>query len=134
MSESLIDINLDETPDRMEPIAVGIRTLDIKDIETQEDANGDSVHIVTLQVNEPDAEDHERLGWERFNFKYTPARIKFKHLVRAAGHSGTGQQVDPADLIGCTVQATVASRTYKDKDTGEMKDTTQVREFLHEAE
>jgi hypothetical protein len=83
-------------------------------------------------VNQPDTEDHERLTWDRFNFKYTPARIKFKQLCKAAGHSGVGGGVEPSELIGCTVKAAIKDRTYQDKDTGETVATTQISKYLFE--
>lgn len=133
-TEGFIPINLDETPEQMEPIMVGVRTLVIKDIETKQTDEGEDYYLATLQVNEPDAEDHERLGWERFNFKYAPARTKFKQLCKSAGHSGTGSQVDPSELIDCTVTAEVTPRVYKDKTTNEQKETTQIKRFLWEVE
>ena len=133
-SARLIDINLDDTPDKMEPVEVGVRVLDIKDIVTEENSQGEQIHVVTLQVNQPEAIDHERMTWDRFNFKYAPARVKFKQLCKAAGHTGTGQGVDPSELIGCSVKALVKPRTYKDKDSGEMVDTTQVSKYLFESD
>jgi len=129
-----IQINFDDTPDRIEPIEVGIRILDVVDIDEQEDSNGDTVYVVQLKVNEPDAADHERMGWERFNFKYVPARIKFKQFVKSCGHEATGDGVEPSELIGCQVKALVATRVYKDKDTGDDVQTTQVKKFLFDAE
>lgn len=133
-SARLIDINLDDTPDKMEPVAAGVRIFDIVDIVSEENTQGETVHVVTLKVNQPEAEDHERMSWDRFNFRYPVARVKFKQLVKAAGHVGTGQGVDPSELIGCTVKALVKPRTYKDKDTGEMVETTQVSKYLYEGE
>ena len=128
-----IQIYLDETPDRIEPIIAGIRVLDVVDIAEQEDKNGDTVYVVQLKVNEPDAEDHERMGWERFNFKYAPARVKFKQVVKSCGHEGTGEGVEPSELIGTQCKAHVAPRVYTDNDTGEQVETTQVKKFLFEA-
>lgn len=130
----LIDINLDDTPDRIDPVAAGVRTLDIVDIVSEENSQGETVHVVSLKVNQPEADDHERMTWDRFNFKYAPARVKFKQLCKAAGHTGTGQGVDVSELIGCTVKAIVKPRSYKDKDTGEIVDTTQVGKYLSEAD
>ena len=126
----IIDINLDETPDEMPQIATGVRILEIRDIEDQEDINGDTVHIVKLSVAEPDADDNELQTWERFNFKYPIARVRFKKLCLAAGHEGGSGGVDPADLIGCTLRASIVPNTYTDKDSGEMKTNTKVKEFL----
>ena len=125
---ALIQINLDETPDKMEPIAIGIRVLKIEDIEEQEVDDG-TIFLTTLSVDEPDAPDHERKGWERFNFKYAPARIKFKNMCKSAGHSGEGQGVEPSELINCHVKAEVAPRVYTDKE-GNKQETTQVKRFL----
>ena len=129
---AIIDINLDETPDRELPIEVGLRVLELMDIEEQE-KDGNTIYNAKLKVNEPDAQDHDRIGYERFDFQYPKAQIKFKQMVKALGHAGTGGGIDTADLIGCTCKAHVASRVYKDKDTEEMVETTQVKKFLVEA-
>jgi len=128
----IIDINLDETPDREMPIEVGLRVLELVDIEEQE-KDGRTIYNAKFKVNEPDADDHERVGFERFDFQYPKAQIKFKQMIRALGHDGTGSGVDTADLIGCTCKAHVAERTYVDKDTDETISTTQVKKFLVEA-
>jgi hypothetical protein len=128
---TLIDINLDDTPTELPPINEGVRLLHIDDIETKEKDDGGVYYNVCLSVNEPDAEDHERKGWERFDFQYPMARTQFKNLCLAAGHSGTGEGVDLTDLIGCDVKCIVAPRVYKDKTTGEQKQTTQVKKWLH---
>ena len=127
----MIDINLDDTPDRIEPIEVGIRVLTVVDIEEQEDKNGDVVHVVQLKVNEPDAPDHERMGWERFNFKYEIARINFKKFVKACGHTATGQGVDPADLIGCTFEGRVVNKDDTDAD-GEPIVRSNIKKYICE--
>jgi len=125
----LIEINLDETPDKLLPVSVGIRTLLIRDV-TQDD---EGVVTVELEINEPDHAEHERRTWDRFDFKYPIARIKFKQLCKAAGHTGTGGGVDPSELIGETVQAAFKSRVYKDKDTEEMVETTNIQKYIFDA-
>jgi hypothetical protein len=127
-----ININLDETPDKMLPVEVGIRTLDVKDVSEGTTAAGDQKWTAELEVNEPDAEDHERKMWDQFILKHAPARVKFKQFCKSAGHPGTGEGVDPADLIGCTVKAVVKPRTYEDQDTGETVETTQVKSYIFE--
>lgn len=129
----MIDINLDDTPDKLQPVEVGIRILKIIDVTTEDNAQGEAIHIVELQVDQLEAPDHERKMWDRFNFKFAPARTKFKQLVKAAGHSGRGSGVDPSELIGCTVKASVKPRTYKDKDTDETVETTQVSKYLFDS-
>lgn len=126
----IIDINLDETPDELPQIQTGIRILEIKDIEDKELPDGDTVHIVKLAVAEPDADDNELQTWERFNFKYPIARVRFKQLCTAAGHEGGSGGVDTSELIGCTLRASIIPNTYTDKDSGEMKTNSKVKDFL----
>jgi hypothetical protein len=125
-----IDINLDDTPESLPPVEPGVRILTIKDIKEEESKQGDMQQVVELEVNQPDAPDHERKMWDRFNFKYPIARTKFKQLVLAAGHEGTGMGVEPAELIGTDVKAVVKPRVYKDPTTEEMVETTQVQKYL----
>lgn len=134
IKQMLIDINLDETPDRLLPVSAGIRTLEIKDVTQEENSEGENIITAELQVNEPESEEDSRKAWDRFNFKYAPARVKFKQLCKAAGHAGTGKGIDPSELIGCTVRAAFKDRVYKDKDTGEMIPTTQISKYIFDAE
>lgn len=128
----LIEIDFDATPDKMLPLSVGLRTLDITDIETSEDEKNPGSMIVTAEfkVNEPDSEEHERKAFDRFHLHYAPARTKFKQLCKSAGHGATGKGIDASDLIGCTVKALVAPNHYKDKDTGETVENTQTKRYV----
>jgi len=128
----LIDLNLDETPDDIPLVTPGVKTFDVLDIEVQQNAEGEDVQVVSLQVNMPDTEDHERRLWDRFNFKYEQQRVKFKQFCKSAGISSG--QPDSADLIGATVKAIVKPRTYQDKDTGETMEARNVQKYLFDAE
>lgn len=125
-----ININLDDTPDEMPVVSAGEHVLEVLDIEEQEDKQGDPVHVVALQVNEPGEPDHERKCWNRFNFKYEIARIMFKQFVLSCGGDASGSEIDPSELIGCTCRARFGSRTYQDAD-GETVETTQIKKFFH---
>ena len=129
-----IDINLDETPDKILPVEPGIRTMDVRDFSEGKTAKGEVKWTAELEVNEPDADDHERRLWDQFVLKYHPAQVKFKQFLKSCGHPATGDEVDPSDLIGCTCTAVVKPRTYEDEDTGETIETSQVKSYMFEAE
>ena len=129
-----IDINFDDTPDDMPVVSEGVHVFEVLDVEEKEDKNGDSYQSVSMKVVEPGEEDHDRRHWERFNFKYAPARVKFKNFIRSCGHDGSGAGVDTTELIGCDCKAVVASRNYTDKDSGDQVTTTQVKKFLYDAD
>lgn len=129
-----IQINLDETPDKILHPNPGIRTMDVKDFSEGKTQAGDVKWTAELEVNEPDADDHGRRMWDQFVLKYHPAQVKFKQFVKSCGHAGTGEEVDPSDLIGCTCTAVVKPRTYEDEDTGETIETAQVKSYMFEAE
>ena len=115
---SLIEIDFDSTPDKILPLAIGERTLIIKDVKTEPDPNNSdqTVVIAEMQVNEPDSDEHERRTWDRFYLQYAPARVKFKQLCKSAGYVTEGKGVDPSELIECAVKALVKTRHYKDED------------------
>lgn len=125
-----IPINLEEIPDKMPSVEVGDRIFKVIDIEEKKDKEGRTVHMVSFEVDEPDAEDNGRRIWERFNFYYEIARIKFKAFTRSCGHDGKGQP-DTAELIGASCRGLVSSRTFKDTD-GVAQETTQISKFLFE--
>ena len=128
---SMIEIDFDSTPDKMLPLAVGERTLIIKDVKTEPNPSNPDENITTveLQVNEPNSNEHERRTWDRFNFKYAPARVKFKQLCKSAGYNTTGQGIDSSELIECAVKALVKTRHYKDDD-GKTVETTQIHSYI----
>lgn len=127
----LVEMNFDDTPDKMLPVEAGVRLFKITDFTEEENDLGEKIRIVELEVLEGD--DAGRKAWDRFNFKYKPAMVKFKQLVKSAGLPAVGQGIDSSMLIGQTVRAVVKPRTYKDKTTNETKETTQVAEYLFEA-
>lgn len=128
----LIDINLDDTPDVMPTLKVGMRTLTIKDVKQDTDKNDKSFVNVEFEVEEPGSEEHGDKVWDRFYLEFKPAKVKFKQLCLSAGHGHGSGGVDTSELIGETVQALVKPRTYKD-DAGEIQETTQISKYVYDA-
>ena len=128
----LIAINLEETPEKLPPIEVGIRTLRISDIKEMNDKQGNSFQSVEFEVDQPGSPDQGRKGWDRFNFEYPAAKTKFKTLVLAAGLDASSPDgVDTSELIGKVVKASVKSRTYQYEETGETVHTTQISKYIY---
>ena len=131
----MIDIDFDNTPDGLLPISTGIRTLRIMDVTQKESETSGSVIVTAeLSVEEEGSEENERRVWDRFNFEYPPARIKFKQLCKSAGLSAGGHGIDSSSLIGQIVKAAVKPRTYVDPDTKETIQTTQIQRYLFSKE
>lgn len=121
------NFNYDEVPDEIPQVNPGLRVLDIDDVEPVGNPEGNTIYNVTFSVNEPDAEDNGVKMWNRFDFKYPRAMVGFKKMCKSAGVSG--HPIDTADLIGCTVKATVVAGSYPDKNTGETVETRNIKRF-----
>ena len=125
----MIPINLDETPDKVQLVNPGTRVLKVVDVTANETAAG-TVYNAILSVEEPGVEDNGRHVYDRFDFQYEKARIRFKQFVVACGHKGLGSGVDTSELIGANVRAVVAPRTYEDKDTGQTEEARNIKKYI----
>ena len=125
----LISINLDETPDEMPQAQPGIRILKVVAISDEVGkSSGKPYTKVELQIEEDDAEDNGTKLWENFSLGNPMGQISFKKFIMAAGHAGTGQEVDPTEIVGCTVKAALVGRTYT--QDGVTKEGIEVREYI----
>lgn len=122
-----IDINLETTPDEFPNISVGVHLFEVIKYEEDADDEGNAVHAFQLKCLAT-GPDEGLLAFERFNFKYKPAQIKFKHFVVSAGLAATNG-VEAADLVGKTVRGIVKPNIYTDKNTGEQIEKTQIKDY-----
>lgn len=130
----LINVNLDDTPDVMPTLKVGLRTLTIKDADPEAvDRKGQTYLNVEFEVDEPDSDENGDKVWDRFYLEHKPARVKFKQLCNSAGIDGTSEGVDSSELIGTTVQALVVPNSYRD-ESGETVENTQIKKYVRDAD
>lgn len=123
-----IKVNLETTPDRMEPVPPGIYTLVITSAEQKATANGEGQKIVV--EHEVDDEGNPSHGRKLFNHIGLKNPIALKQLVKSAGIPISADGVDTMELVGKHVRARVTARTYTDDKTGEVKETSSIAEYL----
>jgi hypothetical protein len=124
--------NYGDTPDDLN-VAPGAYEFTIKDLgPTDPDKEGRPVLLAELVVT-TEGPEQEKMAWERFNFHYPVAKVRFKNLCKSAGIASDAGDIDTADLIGCTVKAEVVSNTYKDRETGVMKENTKIGKYIFDA-
>ncbi len=121
-----IQVNFDDVPDRMEPLAAGVYVMVVKEanIEPTKDGKGEKV-VVQMAVN--DGPNEGRMVFDHLSLKLP---IGLKALMKSAGLKVGPSGVNTEDLIGKIVRVRVKARTYKDPESGEVKETSSVAEYL----
>lgn len=122
-----ININFDEVPDKMESVEPGVYTVQVVDATIEPTADGKNEKVVAvLRVDDESSKFHGRQIYDHLSLKMP---INLKQLIKSCGLQA-GKGFDTSDLIGKIAKVRVKARTYKDKETGEVKETTSVAEYL----
>lgn len=132
-----IPVNFDETPDEFTAIPPGIYSFVVESAVLEPTAAGDGEKVVVvLKVDDADNEQNGRIQKEHMGISNPKGggAIALKRLARSAGLSPGVDGLDLEDLIGQTVKARIKARVYPDKDTGEIRETSAVAEFLVDAD
>ena len=127
-----IDVNFDDVPDEVKPLAAGIYTFRVISavIEpTKKDETKEKV-VLGLEVDMEGSEYHGRKHFEHIGFSSDRGRTTLKQIMMAAGVPTGPNGLDVDDLIGQTLQARIKARTYKDPDTGEIREAAGVAGWL----
>jgi len=123
-----LNINFEEVPDTFEPVKPGIYTCMIEDVKVGPSKSGKSQRLeVFLVIDNEGGEEHGRKMKDYISLDYPTS---LKQIMYSAGLNPSDAGVDTEDLIGATVRACVKSRTYTDKDTGEVKETSSISEYI----
>jgi len=123
-----ITVNFDEVPDKIEPLAPGVYIMRVEEasVEPTADGKGEKVKVV-MKVDDDSNPSHGRVMYDHISLKFP---VSLKQLCKSAGMSLGKGGIDTADLVGKVVRVRVKTRTYKDKETGEVKETSAVAEYL----
>jgi len=126
----LLKVNFDEVPNEYLPVPAGAYLLEVKSAPTVEPTkDGKSTKLVVLfsivenensQLNGRNLQDHIS----------TKMLTQIKRLFLAAGITPGSDGIDTEDLAGKRVRATIVSRTYRDPDSGEERDTSRISEYI----
>lgn len=123
-----IATNFDEVADEIRPISPGVYRCVIDDATVEPTKKGDGEKVVVkLRIDDEGNPEHGRTQYDHLGLKNP---IGLKQCARAAGIAVGAGGLNTEDLIGQTVQVRIKSRTYKDPDSGEMRETSSVDEYL----
>lgn len=123
-----ININFDEVPDRILPLEPGVYTFVVESatLEATKDRKGEKV-VVELRVDDPNSPNHNRKVYDHLSLRMP---IGLKQLIKSAGLRADSSGVSLDELVGKVVRARVKTRTYKDEDSQEVKETSAIAEYI----
>ena len=130
-----LDIDFDNTPDEIVPIAPGIYELQITTAPEIEPTNdGQSTKLVIPMQVVTECEDKGRAISDHISLKDIGPKsfsaVRINRLAKSAG-VGTGSGgIDTPELAGKIVKVQITNETYKDKVSGEMRDAARVHRYL----
>lgn len=126
-----LGINFDNVPDEIEPIPDGIYVMtvtDVPEIEPAASGKGDNV-VVSLAV-EDEGEFKGRTVRDWIFIGNEIGKIRLKQFARACGIPIGPEGLQTEDLAGATCKVRIKASTYKDKTTGETKQSSRVAEYI----
>ncbi len=127
---AFIDIDFDSVPNKYEQVPAGVYICTIERAEKKPTKDGTSQKVeVELQIT--DGPMTGRKVFDHIGLKGTP--IQLKRLIMAAGLTA-GKGFDLSDLIGKTVKIRTKAGTYKDPESGEVKETVRLGDYLIDSE
>lgn len=125
---SHIQINFDEVPDQVQPVAAGEYIVVIENAEVQDTKKGDGQKVVVeMKISD---ENNPMFGRKLFDHIGLKNPISLKRLCKSAGVSVGSGGLNVEDLVGKTAEVRVKIRTYKDPESGETKETPSIADYL----
>jgi hypothetical protein len=124
-----LNINFNEVPDRVPNITPGIYTLRIDEpptIEPQSKHPEKSNLVVKFRIDD----EGEWKDRQLTNYIGTDRHVDIKRLALACGVTISDKGLATEDFIGKRCKAVINLRSYLDKDSNEMKETSNIKEFL----
>lgn len=127
MSDGIININFDNVPDEILPIPAGIytaRVVGIPQIQPTKDGNGQKV-VVEVEITEGDYAG--RRVTDHISLKMT---TRLKRLALSCGVTVGAGGLNLHDLADQFCQIQITTRPYTDRDTGEQKESYNIKDYL----
>ena len=123
-----LNIGFDDVPDQIIPVAPGVYDCEVMEppaIEPTNDQKGQKL-VVQFRITSEGPEE----GRQLFDHISLKMKTKLKRLAKSAGLNPADFDEDTDLLHGQTVRLIVNNRTYKDPETGEMKETSNIKDYL----
>lgn len=123
-----IAINLNDVPDEMPKVDPGIYTAVVKEIELgpTKDEKGERIKA-TLEIEDGPAAGRRLFSYMGLGNDF--GRVALKKFTKSCGMP-LGNNINVEDYLGKVCKIRVATRTYKDSETGETKESPDIKEFL----
>lgn len=119
----------EDCPDSMPKVDPGIYTVVVTESDyapAKKESSGHNIKL-TLKISDGPFEGRSLFTYINIHPQHPP--ISLKQAQKAAGLP-TGKGFNTEDFIGKTMKVRVKTRTYKDPETGEVKETPSVDEYL----
>jgi len=122
-----IDINFDDVPDQIVPIAPGVYDFRIDSATEEEAKSGKGMKLVLEMTCVSEGPEEGRKLYDHISFKM---KTQLKRLMKSAGLKPGSDGLDIGELEGKIVNVKVKSRTYTDDSSGETRETSAVGDYL----
>jgi len=124
-----VNVNLVAAPDQVIPVSPGEHDLMILGIPIVKPTNDklSTKLVVDFVVTGDDDPDKDRRVFDHISLKMD---TRLKHLCQSAGVTFDETGFDAEDLEDKIVKVIIQSRTYEDQDTGEMKETARIKDYI----
>ena len=128
-----INLNFDEIPLKMEPIPTGVYTMKVNSAVLEPTKDGTGTRLtVELEVDDESNAAHGRTIRDYLSVKKSSA-IGLNQLIRSCGLPAGPNGINTDELVGRKCQARIKLTPGKDKETGEIKEYSNVAEYLFQA-
>ena len=133
---SLIGTNFNDVPDKILPLQEGERILEIQApsnegfLQPNKEGTGTNAVIVLMVVDDMNPAEKGRTITEYCSTLNQFGLVRLKQIALSAGIRPGAEGLDLAQLVGKRVKAIVKTRSYKDKDSGEDRQTSNVYAYV----
>lgn len=134
---SHIEINTEEIPDKVPVIPAGEYVLECFEAATEigktrdDGSPGDNQLLLKLKVVAPGTPNDGRQHYERLNLSPQDFfRVKLKKALQSLGVPLSKTGFNAQDCIGKSARVLMSVRTYKDKQTDETIEASNIKQWL----
>jgi len=126
----LLKVNFDEVPDEYLPVPAGTYLLEVKSAPSVEPTKDGKSTKLVVQFSIVENANSQLNGRGLQDHISTKMLTQIKRLFLAAGITPGADGIDTEELAGKRVKATVVSRTYRDPDSQEERETSRISDYI----
>jgi hypothetical protein len=127
-----INIDLASAPDEIPPVAAGTYSVVIDEVpEVGTTSTQKPMITFKLRIDAPGSGEDKRIVRDNVMLDGSDiARVRLKKLFRGFGINPPATGFDPNVFVGKRASVILIQRSYRDKDTGELKMAVNVKEYV----